>query len=124
MKCLPSFRNSALLAVVVLAAGIMVGCSDSKKTTTGTNPAVTDITPITPVDQAPRQPVQPITPSYTDSTPVNASGGTYVVQKGDTLYKIALDKYGDAKQWKKIAAANPEVPASGLIKPGQKLVIP
>ena len=51
------------------------------------------------------------------------SGTTYTVQKGDTLYGIARQKYGDGKQWQKIAAANPGVSPSSL-KVGQTLVLP
>ena len=51
------------------------------------------------------------------------SDGTYTVQKGDTLFRIAKDRYGNGAQWEKIAAANPGVNASSL-KVGQKLKMP
>src|SRR2546423_540478 len=38
-----------------------------------------------------------------------ASGNSYRVQKGDTLFAIAKAQYGDGKQWQKIVAANPGV---------------
>ena len=38
-----------------------------------------------------------------------AGNGSYTVKKGDTLYRIAKDHYGDGKQWTKIASANPGV---------------
>ncbi len=51
---------------------------------------------------------------------------TYVVQKGDTLYQIALKFYGTKKKWRKIFKANRELLKDNpdLIKPGMKLVIP
>ncbi len=50
-------------------------------------------------------------------------GSKYIVQKGDTFYRIARDQYGDGKQWTKIAAANPEI-APNSLKVGQKLNVP
>jgi len=47
-----------------------------------------------------------------------------VVQKGDTLGKIAKRAYGDASEYKKIYEANPEVTRADLIYIGQKLRIP
>ena len=52
-----------------------------------------------------------------------ASGSSYTVKKGDTLYKIARDHYGDGKRWQQIASANPGVSPQSL-KVGQSLVIP
>ena len=52
-----------------------------------------------------------------------SAGGTYTVQKGDTLIKIARTHYGDAHQWTKIAAANPGINANS-IKVGQQIVLP
>jgi nucleoid-associated protein YgaU len=50
---------------------------------------------------------------------------TYVVQDGDTLYKIALRFYGRVSAWRRIREANKVmVPPSGDVKAGQKLVLP
>ena len=56
-------------------------------------------------------------------TAPSATGGTYTVQKGDTLWKIATTSYGDGKQWQRIASANPGVSPSTL-KAGQTITIP
>lgn len=48
---------------------------------------------------------------------------TYVVQKGDTLFKIAKTHYGDGNKWQRIAAANPGV-NSGTLKVGQAITVP
>ncbi len=108
------------------------GCANKNKPTTGNDipqsSAVTDVSapPVayTPSPAAPA-PVQTVTPDPVAAAPapVANTGGTYTVKKGDTLYGIAKQKYGDGKQWKKIAAANPGVTASNL-KVGQTLVIP
>ena len=91
------------------------------------------IQPIQPMAVQPIQPVEPVAtnPSFT-AQPIQSaaaipaarsSSGTYTVQKGDTLSKIARDRYGDAKQWHKIAAANPGL-SPNSIKAGQKINIP
>ena len=51
------------------------------------------------------------------------SAGPYTVQKGDTLFKIAKEHYGDGKQWSRIVAANPGLSPASL-KAGQKLNLP
>lgn len=47
----------------------------------------------------------------------------YIVQKGDNLWKIALNKYKDGYKWGDIAKAN-NLKNPGLLEVGQKLVIP
>ena len=50
---------------------------------------------------------------------------TYTVQKGDSLSKIARDKYGDGAKWKTIFEANrDQISNPDLIHPGQVLKIP
>ena len=61
---------------------------------------------------------------HKESAPA-AGGTTYVVQKGDTLEKIAKKFYGSTKKWYRIFKANKETLKSpDRIRPGQKLVIP
>lgn len=58
-------------------------------------------------------------------TPVAPAFKTYVVQKGDSLSKIAKHEYGDASKWKKIFEANQDIIKNpDLIHPGQSLKIP
>lgn len=52
-------------------------------------------------------------------------GGEYTVVAGDTLSKIAKEKYGDASQWKKIHAANADlIKDPDKIQVGWKLKLP
>ena len=49
----------------------------------------------------------------------------YTIQKGDSLSKIAKDRYGDAMKWKALFEANREViKDADLIYPGQQIRIP
>jgi len=57
------------------------------------------------------------------AAPTQLASNSYTVKKGDTLYKIAKDRYGDGKQWQKIASANPGLTPSTL-RVGQTLVLP
>ncbi|MCC7634268.1 LysM peptidoglycan-binding domain-containing protein [Stenotrophomonas rhizophila] len=52
-------------------------------------------------------------------------GGTYTVQKGDSLSKIAKQELGDANAWQKIFEANRDVlDDPDKIFPGQTLTLP
>ena len=66
-------------------------------------------------------PEEPVAPAPKE----NPYQQTYVVQKGDTLSKIAVEYYGDARLYTKIFEANRDVLQDpNKIKPGQKLRIP
>lgn len=53
------------------------------------------------------------------------STGSYVVQKGDTLWSIAKKYYGSGTQYAKIYNSNKNIiKHPNLIYPGQKLIIP
>lgn len=50
---------------------------------------------------------------------------TYVVQEGDTLYKIAVRFYGTSSAWKKIREANKTIVSTdGRVRKGQTLILP
>ncbi|MEG2804888.1 LysM peptidoglycan-binding domain-containing protein [Stenotrophomonas sp.] len=52
-------------------------------------------------------------------------GGSYTVQKGDSLSKIAKQELGDANAWKQIFEANRDVLGDpDKIFPGQTLKLP
>lgn len=50
--------------------------------------------------------------------------GVHIVQKGDSLWKIAEKVYGDGNAWKLIAKANPELKDPNKIVPGMELILP
>jgi hypothetical protein len=49
---------------------------------------------------------------------------TYVVERGDSLARIAATAYGDPALWREIAAANPNLPNPRNLQPGTELYIP
>ena len=53
----------------------------------------------------------------------NNAGGTYTIQKGDTLGKIAKRLLGSTQKWRDIATANPHINANKLVV-GETIVIP
>lgn len=57
----------------------------------------------------------------TVALPVNAQSGTYTVQRGDSMWKIAV-KYQIGLS--ELAAANPQIKNPALIYPGQRVNIP
>lgn len=59
-----------------------------------------------------------------DSQTGAASAKTYTVVSGDCLWNIAKKFYGDGTQYKRLAAANPQIKNPNLIYPGQVLTIP
>jgi 5'-nucleotidase len=61
------------------------------------------------------------TPGSASATPKGKL--THTVQKGDTLWSIAKDYYGDGREYKKIIDANPGLDAAKM-KVGQEIVIP
>ena len=95
-----------------------------------TGPTVTQAPsypPLAPVATGP-QFTEPAVPEATPAKPAPAAtvasgGGSYTVQKGDSLSSIARQRYGNPSKWKQIAAANPNVNPNAL-KVGQKLAMP
>ncbi len=83
----------------------------------------------TQVDETPPRAlpwVSPLQPEAEWDQPARGEAATtYVVQKGDTLQKIASKFYGSSKPWRKIYEANQAALKSpDRIYAGQELVIP
>ncbi|MGH7542978.1 MAG: LysM peptidoglycan-binding domain-containing protein [Gemmatimonadota bacterium] len=54
-----------------------------------------------------------------------ATGNTYTVQAGDSLWKISQKLYGDGNQWRRIYEANKDtIKDPDVIHPGQTFTIP
>ncbi len=75
---------------------------------------------------APIDPAPVSTTSYASSSGAGASGRSYVVKKGDTLYSIARLYYkGDNHKWRAIYEANRDrIPDQNHLTVGQTLSIP
>ncbi|HEX8547903.1 MAG TPA: LysM peptidoglycan-binding domain-containing protein [Cytophagaceae bacterium] len=73
---------------------------------------------------------KPATPTPTpapqvSNAPISPQQEIYEVKKGDSLSKVALQYYGDMKQWPKIFEANKnQISDPNKIKVGLKLIIP
>lgn len=73
----------------------------------------------------PDKPAAAPAPSPVQKPDENPYAQHYVVQKGDTLSKIAEEFYGDKMLYPKIFEANRDILTDpNKIKPGQKLRIP
>jgi 5'-nucleotidase len=132
-------RILALTAASALA--VAAGCNQNKPPASASltpTPAVAQLSPMPEQTPAPieaavaQQPIDTSTPTPMSDVSMSSggsfgsastSGGKYTVKTGDTLYHIALSHYGEGKQWKKIALANPGVSPSHL-RVGQVLVLP
>ncbi|HEY7087351.1 MAG TPA: LysM domain-containing protein [Tepidisphaeraceae bacterium] len=122
-----------ICAMALTGVGLMslTGCSGTKKTYgVPQSESVTDVSAPAPapapMPAAPQPVAQPVVYDNMTTTPAasgSIGGGSYTVKRGDTLYSIARNKYGDGKQWTKIATANPGLRPETL-KVGQTIVVP
>jgi len=75
---------------------------------------------VRPVQTAPVQVIPNRAPDRAPVSPPAASGRTYVVERGDTLYKISIRFYGTGRRWQEIYELNrdrlqsPEAVAVGV----------
>ena len=77
-----------------------------------------------PAAPAPVAESEPATPRPV-AAPITAATRTYVVQPGDSVYRIAERVYGDPMQWKKIRDANKDrLGPDNQVRAGQVLVLP
>ena len=75
--------------------------------------------------QAAQQAAEAATQTQITSQQTSVSQGTYIVEAGDNLCKIAQKVYGDMKAWREIYKANAgTVKSDYIIYKGQVLVIP
>jgi len=97
-----------------------------------TPPTLGGVTPMPGVEPTPAPapgpakptPLTPLAPPKTVAKPApGAPQRFYTVEKGDTLWKIAVRVYGDGQRYRDIQAANPGL-VPNQMKIGQKLVLP
>lgn len=124
------------IAGLILAATV-AGCQEQQKqppaasqSARATLPGVLDVTapPASGASTPPAQPAAAPAPAVSEtpavaSAPGTPEGASYTVKRGDTLFHIAKEHYGDGKKWQQIAQANPGVSPTSL-KVGQTLVMP
>ncbi len=125
-------RVYMIAAAVLVTLGLSVGCA--KKTTPPVETGAEGKAKLGDVAPAPEGSVDlgtsdlAVTPPNTPApmTPgVTGAGRIHVVQRGDTLFKLARQYYNDQTQWKRIYEANrSQIPNKDVLKVGQKLVIP
>ena len=135
-------------SLIILLGAVAAGCQNQSKqgaageTTVGASPAVLNVPSPAPASSTLAAPAQPTYVAPAAAEPVaapaaavtqaptaapaaanSAGSSNYTVKKGDTLFRIAKERYGDGKKWQQIAAANPGV-TPGTLKAGQTLVMP
>ena len=78
-----------------------------------------------PASYAMASPVVTRTPAAPALQPPPPAGASkqYLVQKGDTLFRIAKTHYGDGNRWQQIASVNPGL-TPGNLKAGATIVVP
>jgi 5'-nucleotidase len=116
---------------IVISLLIAAGCQQQAPKQT-TDSAALQVQPaVAPVAYTAPAPVQTAMPdpALTTATPTQmastsaAGGNSYTVQRGDTLWKIASQRYGDGKKWHQIADANPGLSPQNL-RAGQTITLP
>ena len=120
----------ALWLAVVAVAGAGCAKKNNKAAAKGApafSPAVTELgpSPYAPAPVAAAPVFEPAAPfaTATPAAPAQIAGTTYQVKRGDTLFALAKSRYGDGKQWTRIASANPGLSPQTL-KAGQTITIP
>jgi len=81
--------------------------------------------PGTPAPDAPRTVEQPPAPRESTIATETTGSAWHTVKKGESLFAIAKQHYGDGHKWRLIADANPgRVGANGNVREGVRLTIP
>ena len=111
-------KTRLFASVLVMSAGLVIGCEKEKEAD------MTDVSSSDEVYVAPEAPTAPV--AYTpvaEPVPTAGAGGSYTVQRGDTLWSIAQRTYGDGKRYHDIVAANPGLEPTKL-RVGQSITLP
>ena len=122
------FAIPAIAVCILIAAG----CQEQQPSKPMTDSATLDVNSAPqPVAYSSPAPIETATPdpALSSSSPVVSASstpgaaGSYTIKKGDTLWKIASEHYGDGKKWHEIVDANPGLTPSGL-RVGQTITLP
>jgi len=92
------------LAIVLVVIGLVINFFNGRKKTTKIPGAENSV-------------------ELTETGSKMIKGGTYIVEKGDDLWKIAVKKYNDGYKWVEIASAN-KLKSASYIEVGQELILP
>jgi nucleoid-associated protein YgaU len=133
------------VTIIALLLACMLGCQNGPKHEVQTGPAAqspSEKPPLNgprPLDTGPREesgefrgetPPTLTQSGVSDMTAAQPSEQekpigrvTYVIQQGDTLWKIASQELGDGKRWKEITELNPGLEPNSL-RVGQEIIIP
>jgi nucleoid-associated protein YgaU len=115
------YRILTVALAAVLTMGL-VGCPKADQRPMAEPQSDTSVTDVSNSDVMSDQ-----TTTVTPDAPSHAAAGrTHVVQRGDTLFKLARDYYnGDQRQWRTIWDANRDkIPDKDRLPVGVELVIP
>ena len=122
------------IPAIAVALLIAAGCQEQQGSKPMTDSGTLDVSAApTPVAYSAPAPVETSTPDPALASPAptemasasgsSAASGSYTIKKGDTLWKIASQHYGDGKKWREIADANPGLTPSEL-RVGQTITLP
>ncbi len=106
----------------VTPAGYVAPAKPAAPAPAATAPAATATAPAATPAPAPTAPAA-TAPATTTPAAAAAAASKYVVAKGDSLWKIAAEKYGDGALWTRIAKAN-TLKQPNHIEIGEELEVP
>jgi len=106
----------------VTPAGYVAPAKPAAPAPAATAPAATATAPAATPAPAPAAPAA-TAPATTTPAAAAAAASKYVVAKGDSLWKIAAEKYGDGALWTRIAKAN-TLKHPNHIEIGEELEVP
>jgi len=120
------------IPMIVVSLMVAAGCQQQQASKPMTDSAALDVTPapeqVAYSSPAPMQTMTPdpalaSAPQASAASDGSATGNTYTIKKGDTLWRIASTKYGSGKKWHEIADANPGLSPSTL-RVGETITLP